>query len=183
MKTPIKETQPAESSGLRSPGEPPANARSIEVSKHYLDFYQADYARARQVVKSRANFVAVAAAALNGLIAVVGAAVAVFAQPWLGLVSTLLASAIAVLMAWDGLFRHREMWIQRSAVLGELQALSRATNFRIATGEDEELVASNCMIRLNAILESDLTSWTQLRASERRTQEQPIGPATSGTSD
>ncbi|WP_194290094.1 SLATT domain-containing protein [Nocardia macrotermitis] len=154
------------SSGLHSPEPPPEGADTLAISLHYLTFYRNEYQRSRVVVKTRAKRVVVWTAVANGLIAVLGAAVAVFQAPWLGLVSTGLAASIGVLTAWDGLYRHREMWVQRSVILGQLQALLRTTELRQAEGGDRKTLARGTMRHLNAILEEDLEAWTSLRRTQ-----------------
>ncbi|NKY88998.1 SLATT domain-containing protein [Nocardia veterana] len=154
------------SSGLHSPPSPAADADALTVSLHYLVYYRDEYERARLVVKTRAKRVVVWTAVANGVIAVLGTAVAVFQAPWIGLLSTALAASIGVVTAWDGLYRHREMWIQRSVVLGQLQALLRGVELRRAQHEDPELLARETMIQLNALLEEDLEAWTSLRRTQ-----------------
>jgi hypothetical protein len=159
------------SSGLHSPESPPPNADALGISLHYLAFYRDEYERSRVVVKTRAKRVVVWTAVANGLIAVAGTAVAVFQAPWLGLLSTGLAASIGVITAWDGLYRHREMWVQRSVILGQLQALLRTVELRQAEGEDRNLLARETMLQLNEILEDDLEAWTSLRRTQLTTRE------------
>src|SRR5205823_10705177 len=111
--------------GPRLPGGPPGDADALDVALYYLEFYVNDYARARRVVKRRASTVVVWTAVANAMIAVVGTAIAVAKAPWLGLASTALAGFVGVVAAWDGIFRHRELWTQRSVILGQLQAVQR----------------------------------------------------------
>ncbi|WP_067884437.1 SLATT domain-containing protein [Nocardia vaccinii] len=174
---PDREPSRARSSGLHSPESPPAGADTLAISLHYLTFYRNEYQRSRVVVKTRAKRVVVWTAVANGLIAVVGAAVAVFQAPWLGLASTALAASIGVLTAWDGLYRHREMWVQRSVILGQLQALLRTTELRRAEGGDHDALARETMRHLNAILEEDLEAWTSLRRTQSAPHERDTAPA------
>lgn len=174
---PDGEPRRARSSGLHSPEPPPEGADTLEISLHYLTFYRNEYQRSRVVVKTRAKRVVVWTAVANGLIAVVGAAVAVFDAPWLGLASTGLAASIGVLTAWDGLYRHREMWVQRSVILGQLQALLRTTELRRAEGADRKTLARGTMRHLNAILEEDLEAWTSLRRTQPATHERDSASA------
>ncbi|MBF6329195.1 SLATT domain-containing protein [Nocardia transvalensis] len=159
------------STGLRSPSAPPADADALGIGLYYLGFYRDEYDRSRLVVKSRAERVVVWTAVANGLIAVLGTAIAVFSAPWLGLVSTGLAASIGVLAAWDGMYRHREMWVQRSVILGQLQALLRNIELRQAQGEDRNVLARETMLHLNAILEEELEAWTALRRTQPASRE------------
>ncbi|MBB5918829.1 hypothetical protein BJY24_007741 [Nocardia transvalensis] len=118
------------------------------------------------MVKTRAKRVVVWTAVANGLIAVLGTAIAVYDAPWLGLLSTGLAASTSVITAWDGLYRHREMWVQRSVILGQLQTLLRTTELRQADGEDRNALARETMRELNDILEEDLEAWTSLRRTQ-----------------
>jgi hypothetical protein len=135
------------------------------------------------VVKKRAKRVVVSTAVANGLIALLGTAVAVFDAPWLGLLSTGLAASIGVLTAWDGLYRHREMWVQRSVILGQLQALLRTIELRRADGEDRNLLARVTMLELNAILEEDLEAWTSLRRTQPAIREHAADAGERGSSE
>lgn len=130
---------------------------------HYLIFFEDDFARARRVVKGRARNVVVSTAILTALIAVVGALTAVFNLAWLGIVSTIVAGAAGVIERWDALFRHREMWVQRSAVTFELQRLRREAEFWRATEGATPEVGQRILTRLEDILSQDLDSWTGLR--------------------
>ncbi|MFF3574110.1 SLATT domain-containing protein [Nocardia jiangxiensis] len=175
LRRPAPEPSRARSSGLHSPDSPPEGADPMAIALHYLTFYRNEYHRSRVVVKTRAKRVVVWTAVANGLIAVVGAAVAVFHAPWLGLASTGLAASIGVLAAWDGLYRHREMWVQRSVILGQLQALLRTTELRLAEGEDRRMLARETMGNLNAVLEDDLEAWTSLRRTQTAPHERESG--------
>ncbi|WP_227979250.1 SLATT domain-containing protein [Nocardia spumae] len=159
------------SSGLHSPQSPPADADALAVSLHYLVHYRNEYERSRLVVKTRAKRVVVWTAVANGIIAVLGTAIAAFDAPWIGLLSTGLAASIGVITAWDGLYRHREMWVQRSVILGQLQALLRGVELRRAQHEDPDRLAREAMVQLNAILEEDLEAWTSLRRTQPLTRD------------
>jgi hypothetical protein len=161
---------PRRESGLRLPVPPPPGADAFDIAMHYLANYEADYGRARRVVKSRASNVVVGVATANGLIAVVGVAVAVSGWSWLGLVTAGLAGTVGVLSAWDGLFRHRELWVQRSLILGQLQATQREARLRVALGEDRDIVAKDSMTALNGVLAEDLVTWAEIRRSKPQDQ-------------
>ena len=164
--SPRKEGPHEVTSGLRPPPGPPAGADPLEVTLYYFSYYERDFARARQVVKRRARNVVVGTALANGAIAVVGAAIGLGGAAWLGLLSTGLAGLVGVLAAWDGLFRHRELWIQRSLVLGQLQAAKRELELESAVGAGPRAeLAADGMRQLNRILAEDLTTWAELRAS------------------
>ncbi|MBY8873989.1 DUF4231 domain-containing protein [Micromonospora sp. PLK6-60] len=170
----IREKQ---SSGVRLPGSPPADADTLDVAMYYLEFYLADFSRARGVAKRRARVVVVATAAANGLIALLGATTTFTGLAWLGLCSVGVTAIIAVLAAWDGLFRHRELWIQRSVIVSRLHTVQREVYLRRASGEGRSEVANHCMLMLNQILDDDLTAWTEIRnaaSAERRESSEGI---------
>jgi hypothetical protein len=144
------------------------------VALHYLTHYQGEYARARNVAKRRASKVVLWTAAANGAIALLGAATAVSGAAWLGLASTTLAGGIGVLAAWDALFKHRELWVQRSLILGQLQAVMRTAELRRAAGMDRDVLAADCLGQLNAILAEEAAGWADLRRSSA-----PPAPAAS----
>jgi hypothetical protein len=109
--------------------------------------------------------VVILTAIANGLIAVIGTAIAIVKAPWLALATTGLAAAIGALMAWDEHFRHRDLWTQRTVILGRLQALQRTTEFRRSAGEQRDLIARDCLQELNRVLDDDLTTWIGMRRS------------------
>lgn len=130
---------------------------------HYLTFFENEFTRARRVVKGRARNVVVSTAILTALIAVLGALTAVLNLAWLGIVSTAVAGAAGVIERWDALFRHREMWVQRSAVTSELQRLRREAEFLRASEGATDEVGKKVLTRLEEILSQDLDSWTGIR--------------------
>jgi hypothetical protein len=160
-----------EPSGLRAAPPPPDGADALTAALHYLAFYEEDFARVRTTMKRRAKRVVVGTAAGNGAVGVIGAATAFSDLAWLGLVSAAVAAVIGVLAAWDGLFRHRDLWVQRSVILGRLNLARRNAEFAKAAGENPDDVAATAMSDLNAILADDLATWGDLKRS--RTGEVP----------
>ena len=122
------------------------------------------------VIKRRASHVVLTVSTASALIAVVGAATAVLGWAWLGIVSAALAGVATVFDAWDGLFRHRELWHQRSLVLGHLQSIKRSIELRAAAGEDRTVLAFEARSELNSVLTEDLNSWSAIR---HKTQSHP----------
>ena len=167
-------------SGVRLPDVPQADLDALDLALHYVTFYVHEYARARQVVKRRASTVVVLTAAGYGAIAVVGAVTAIAKAPWLGIVSTALTGFIGVLAAWDGLFRHRDLWTQRSAILGQLQALQRTIEVRRAAGEQREALAIESARRLDLILAEDISTWLDLRRSNPPESANTVSASPSG---
>jgi hypothetical protein len=145
-----------------SPSDP---GDELDVVLHYLSYHEGDYARARHVVKKRARQVVLCSASATGGIAVAGTATAVWDASWLGLVSTGLAGLIGVLAAWDGLYRHRDLWVLRSIVLGRLQLIKRTAEFRLAAGCPRDAIAADAMAELNKVLQHDLETWAELKRS------------------
>jgi hypothetical protein len=152
-----------EPTGLRMPPSAPPGSDACEVAEHYLAFHENDFYRARSEVKKRSRRVVVGSAVLSGLIAVTGASIGIWNVPQLGIATTAFAGLAGVLAAWDGHFRHRELWIQRSQVLGQLQMLRREFDLSLALGEDRAKLGSWTLERLNGILQGDLETWLEIR--------------------
>lgn len=148
---------------MRLPPIPSPDADAFEVVENYLSFYQEEYERARGIAKRDAMLFVILAASANGAIAVLGAAVAVTHMSWLGLVSTGVAGLAGVLAAWDGLFRNRELWVQKIMMLSQVLAIRRNAELRRAMGDDRDVIAQECMLRLGKMLDEDLVTWTELR--------------------
>ncbi|MET9410318.1 SLATT domain-containing protein [Streptomyces sp. NPDC002935] len=155
-------------SGMRPPSPPPDGSDALGVTKHYLWHYGNEIARTRELTKKHARRTTVGIAALNGIIAVLGVAVAVWPTraAWFGLTSTGMAGFISVITAWSGLFRHQEMWQQRSLILAELQRITRNVERREAAGEDRQLVAREAMEQLDSTLGQDVTNWGSLSRTQ-----------------
>lgn len=152
-------------SGLRPPKEPPADADAFDVVMHHLRHWESEFARARHVVKQRASHVVVGVSSATALIAVVGSATAILGWSWMGILSAALAGVASVLSAWDGLFRHRDLWLQRSLVLGQLQGIHREADLARALEPNERnRIAQEIHTALNDVLADDLMSWSELRA-------------------
>lgn len=149
--------------GLRQAPKPPTGADALEVARHYVAWYVEDFSRTRRVAKRRARNTVVSMAVLTAAIAVVGASFAVVGWKWLGILSAALAGASGVISAWDGLLKHRELWIIRSLVLSRLMELQRQLTLREALGEDRGALASESMDQLDDILREDLSSWSDVR--------------------
>lgn len=152
-------------SGLRPPDEPPADADAFDVAMFYLRHWEKEFLRARLVVKQRATAVVIAVSVATALIAVVSAATAITGWSWLGIVTALLAGVASVVSAWDGLFRHRELWLQRSLVVGRLQEIHRRAAFELALApDDRNRIASEVNTALNDVLSDDQLAWSELRS-------------------
>jgi len=125
-------------SGIRVPPDPPRDKGALAVVSYYLRYYEVEYARARRVVKRRSSRAVVISSLATGGIAVLGVASAAWASPVFGLASTSLAGVIGVIAAWDSHFAHRDLWIQRSLVLSEIQELKRNVELEGADVDDSE---------------------------------------------
>jgi len=155
------------SSGGLSVGElpiPPQDAKLIDVCTLYLDHYIRFFSRARQIVKYRSKLVVLGTALSGAVIAVVSVMTALVDWPWLALVSAVLAGAVTVMSAWDGHFRHKELWVQRTEVVSQLQELKRTVTTRLASGDDPSKVGLDGLRRLDQILSYDMATWKGLRS-------------------
>ncbi|GAA1780761.1 hypothetical protein GCM10009748_12740 [Agromyces lapidis] len=119
----------SEPSGIDSVPLPPGGSTPTELVEHYLAGYEAQYKKARRTAKRRASRVTIAVAVLTGGVAVLGAVSAVLSDDVtsgvLAVATTLTSAVIAVLLAWNDHSHHRELWVQRSTVLAELNGLRR----------------------------------------------------------
>ncbi|MFG3247613.1 SLATT domain-containing protein [Streptomyces sp. NPDC048187] len=150
--------------GMRPMEPPPSGSDALGVTTHYLTHFRKEYTRTRELMKKKARRATVGIAALNGLIAVLGVAVAAWRAyaPWLGLASTGVAGVVGVISAWSGLMRHHELWQQRSLILAELQRIIRNVERREAAGDDRQLIAREAMELLDATLSQDASNWGSL---------------------
>ncbi|MFD8347740.1 MULTISPECIES: SLATT domain-containing protein [unclassified Streptomyces] len=150
--------------GMRPMEPPPADSDALGVTTHYLSHFRKEYTRTRELMKKKARRSTVGIAALNGLIAVLGVAVAAWRDyaAWLGLASTAVAGVVGVISAWSGLMRHHELWQQRSLILAELQRIIRNVERREASGDDRQLIAREAMELLDATLSQDASNWGSL---------------------
>lgn len=148
---------------------------------HYLDFYEEEYAKTRLTAKNRFKYVTLWNSFAAALIALTGAIVAVWNSTWLGLVSTALAGSIGMANAWDGMFRERELWIQRSEMLGQLQLVKRTVQFRLAAEGNREDAARDGFEMMNTVMSRDLEGWMGLRQENSQGTTTPR-PSVDGTS-
>ncbi len=113
----------------------------------------------------------VAIAILTGALAVLGSIGALLSADWLSasiaIATTVISATVSVLLAWNDHFHHRELWIQRSTVLAEINSLHRryAVNSKqpwyMRRAANTE--AAITLRKLDKILERDLESWTQIQ--------------------
>ncbi|QHC64572.1 SLATT domain-containing protein [Rathayibacter festucae] len=163
----------SEPSGIDSVGPPPAGSTPAETVEHYLSGYEAEFKKARRTVKRRSSAVTIAASVLTGLVAVLGCISAVLATDWISggvAVGTTLSSAtIAVLLAWNEHFHHRELWIQRSAVLADVNSVRRRFAARSARPwykrRTEAVDSKEALDELDSILKDDIRTWTSIQGN------------------
>ncbi len=159
-------------SGIDSVPPPPPGSSASQIVDHYLGGYESHFKRARRTVKRRASGVTIAASTLTGLVAVLGSISAVLATDWLSgglaVATTLSSATVAVLLAWNDHFHHRELWIQRSAVLAQINELRREFAarttlpwYRRASTRAE---ARAVLADLNKILREDLETWNKIQS-------------------
>lgn len=138
----------------------------MAVLLHYLDYYEKEFAKTRLTAKNRFKYITLWNSFAAALIALTGAIVAVWNSTWLGLLSTALAGSIGVVNSWDGMFRERELWIQRSEMLGQIQLVKRTLQFRLARGDDPQDAAADGFDVLNSVVSRDLEGWLGLRQDQ-----------------
>jgi len=159
-------------SGIDSVPPPPPGSSPSQIVEHYLDGYEQHFKRARRTVKRRASGVTVAASILTGAVAVLGSISAVLATDWwsggLAVATTLASAAVTVLLAWNDHFHHRELWMQRSTVLAQINELRRSFAARTTRpwykrGSDRA-EASAALDGLGEILRQDLETWITIQS-------------------
>ena len=132
---------------------------ALDTAISYLTYYRSEFVNRRRAVKRRAWIAVVATATFNAGIAVVGAVVTLTRWSRLGIVSTVLAGAVAVVAAWDGHFRHRDLWVQRSLILQQLeQALRDAEINKRRSGAVADELAVEAMSTLDRVLKRTSTA-------------------------
>lgn len=152
-------------SGLRPPDDPRPDADALDVAIHYLGHWEKEFLRARLVVKKRATAVVIAVSTATASVAVVSAATAITGWAWMGIVTAVLAGIASVVSAWDGLFRHRELWLQRSLIVGRLQEIHRLAAFELALEPiARNRVATEVIAALSEVLAADQLAWSELRS-------------------
>ena len=96
--------------------------------------------------------------------------------------STVLAGAVAVVAAWDGHFRHRDLWVQRSLILQQLeQALRDAEINKRRSGAVADELAVEAMSTLDRVLKEDIDSWASIRKIDEVGRADPRASASSQT--
>ena len=161
-------------SGVKAPEWADKGLDGLEAVGYYIFEWEKTYANARRVVKRRASKVTIWTTVITGAVAILGALSAALSDNlWVDLigVSTTAASATAaVLLAWNQHFHHRELWVQRSGVLNEIQNLrlkyelaSRRPWFQRPT---KAHLARTLNAELQQILARDLESWTQIQGAK-----------------
>lgn len=156
--------------GLRAPTRPGPKLQSLDVAFYYLDWWEREFNRTRKVVKRRAAKVTIWTTVLTGIVAVFGAISASISnnplQDLIAICTTGASATTAVLLAWNEHFHHKDLWIQRSQVLHQLQSLrieyerasreakSRRARQRLARALNE---------RLTAVLAEDVEDWKSIQ--------------------
>ncbi|WP_141681197.1 SLATT domain-containing protein [Mycobacterium malmoense] len=156
---------------------------ALAIAITYLTYYRSLFAERRRTVKKRARNAVVATATFNAGIAVVGAVVTLTGWSGLGLASTVLAGAVAVVAAWDGHFRHRDLWVQRSVILQQLEQVLRDVEIKKrGSGIPWNELALEAMSTLDRILKEDIDSWASIRKIDEASRTD-LPPTEGGHSD
>ena len=172
----VTDKGPQGTSGIRGPENPPPGSSALDAVIYYVDHFTSEVGRARGVAKRRARGAVLAVTVSTSLIAVVGAATAILGWTWLGIASAALAGVASVVGAWDGLFRHRDLWLQRTHVLSRLQELQRYVRTQTALDPPSfspDELATIVLARLDRILNEDLEAWAGISR-----QQSPPAPTT-----
>ncbi|MFF2098105.1 hypothetical protein [Streptomyces sp. NPDC058202] len=149
-----------EPEGMRPPSNPPLDQGGFAVVSYYVNEYEKEFVRIRNVSKVSVSRKITLIATLNAGIAILGVASAAWKYPWFGLGSTLLAGIVGVLAARNNLFRDQELWQLRSEILSKIQQIKRDMQYRVASGEDGHTIAPDILRKLDDLLERDLAGWS-----------------------
>lgn len=159
-------------SGINSVPPPRPGSGPIEIVDHYLAGYEREFREARRTVKRRASRVTITTSILTGLVAVLGSVSAVLANDLasglLAVATTATSATVAVLLAWNDHFHHRELWIQRSEILAEINSLQRRFAARATLPwyrrRSKDAQAQAALRELEGILGRDLATWTRIQS-------------------
>lgn len=165
-----KVVPPDNTDGLRAPTRPDPKLKSLDAMFYYLDWWEREFNRTRKVVKRRAAKVTIWTTVLTGLVAVFGAISASISnnplQDLIAICTTGASATTAVLLAWNEHFHHKDLWIQRSQVLHQLQSLrieyeraSREAKSRRA----RHRLAQALSAHLTAVLAKDVEDWKSIQ--------------------
>lgn len=149
---------------MNPPPRTGAGASAWEVYECDMVHWLQEFTRNRLAYKSRAFWSTIAIAFLTGLSGVIGAVSAASGLAWFGIFNAGIGAIVATVFAWDGLFRHRDLWRARTVSLNELQSLDRESRMAVALGASETAVAESALPRLHAILATDVEQWTSFRS-------------------
>lgn len=157
------------SDGLRPPKQPDQE-EPLDAMFYYLGWWETEFNRTRKVVKGRAAKVTIWTTILTGMVAILGAVSAALSNgPWpnaIAICTTAASATTAVLLAWNEHFHHKDLWIQRSQVLNELQTVrieyeraSREAKTRLS----RKRLARKLNKRLTMILGKDVHDWKSIQ--------------------
>jgi hypothetical protein len=157
-------------SGLRHPDPPVEGLDKVGVTTHYLDHFEREFVRTRRQAKDRARLAVVFRAVLGGAATVVAATAAGLSSEIvpmvLGIVVTSISAASAAIAVWDGHFRHEQLWVQRTLIIGELTRVRiRFEADRLSLGEDAADIA---LAELDRVLRLDISTWVALRGVDSK---------------
>jgi hypothetical protein len=154
--------------GLRHPPPPSDDLDKVGVVKHYLDHFESEFARTRGEAKKRSRRAVVWQALLGGGATVVSATAAALSTEVLptifGVLVALISATAAGIAVWDGHFRHEQLWVQRTLVLGEITRVRIA--FEVDRRSDESRATAFALSELNRVLRLDISTWMALRGAE-----------------
>jgi hypothetical protein len=114
-----------------------------------------------------------ATSVIAGLVAFGGAVVALEKWSWVGLAMTALGSLALVLTRWDSFWNHRELWLQRSIVLVEIESVRRTMEIDLAMDKAPSDVALLTLRQLDGVLRTNLAQW--LNTKEGRGPKPELG--------
>lgn len=140
------------------------------------------FAERRRTVKRRSTFAAIGTAGASGLTTLVLGLRILGFEAWFVAAAFILSATATLVAVWDGHFRHRALWIQRTLILNRMQRLQEQMKLAaLVDAESARHRAREFAREREAILDFDLMTWLAIRSEERAGASavdlpQPAGP-------
>ncbi len=132
----------------------------------------AGFDSSRQFYRRGFYWATLATAALSALTTVLIAVSKVYPSlDFISMIAIVCSSAITVVTAWDGFFRHKELWIQKTDTWMELQGLEATIHYE-KTKSDGVLTTEQLDAFYKAferILGKEHESWKKVRSTQGST--------------
>jgi hypothetical protein len=146
-----------------------AQEDALTLLQSEIDYQIKRYAKSRDFYRRGCLYVTVAMAMLSAITTfLIGAGQYFGGQAWIPVLALATSASVTVVTAWDGYFRHREMWVQKTAVLAQLYELRSRLKFIIAKDASslKPEVVDEFNERYQAILNGANEAWKTVRTTQ-----------------